>query len=175
MGIPSFKNPHVLGVISNGLVSGLIQKYSKCNEVPECDRWTHVAAVIQNPETLQWAVVESHIDTGCALYPLNLWFENNKQKQIYAFEYHHLDPGQLIVYPREKVKYGTRGVLREYLEAKIGLRYGNDAAGVFCSELVAKCDLLNISKLLDKKPWDILPGDFQKYAKLINREIVRLN
>lgn len=161
--VPVFTQSAVLGVISDGYISKRIQDYSEC-EIPKKDRWTHVAAVVQDPYTREWTVIESHIDTGCARYPLSVWWKRNEGKRIFSFNYHRLEPHELIVYPREKIRYGTKSIIRMKLAADIGLKYGDDPDGVFCSELVSKCDGFSISKVLKLQPHEIKPVDFQRLA-----------
>jgi hypothetical protein len=171
--VPSFKQSSVLGVISSGYVSKRIQDYSDC-EIPKQQRWAHVAAALQDPYSHEWIVIESHIDSGCAQYSLLEWWGNNKDKQIYCLPYYSLEPHELIVYPRERIKYGTRSIIRMKLAADIGLKYGDDPNGVFCSELLAKCDGGFISKQLNKIACEVKPADFQVLALQNGYQIVRL-
>ncbi len=159
-----FKTSHVLGVIGSGPVSKVIQKYQTC-DIPRAERWSHVACYVQDPETHKFCIIESHLDSrGCVKPSPSDWWKQNKNKKVYAFEYYQLDPRQLIVYPREKIKYGTKGVLRAWLNKEIGLSQEDDPNGVFCSELLAKCDLLQASKILNKPTHTIYPADFQLLA-----------
>jgi len=172
-----FKTSTILGVRGKSLVSNIIARVTALDGIPPEDNWSHVAGYVQCPDTTEWVVIESHIDTGCVRWKPEEWLKENSKNTIESFTYCQLDPSQLIVYPRERIRYGTKGVLREFLKEQLTLARhlyqlnNTDPKGVYCSELYAKCDKGLVSKFFNLKPWEAHPAHFKKFAKEKNLEI----
>lgn len=155
---------YCLGVIGEGAVSRIIQDFSDC-DISLRQRWSHVAALFWHWSMNAWCVVESHADSGVRLWDFIDWVNENRKKQVFAFEY-GLSPIALLKLLGRP--YGFSDIFRiarkTILFPSVEIKGLGLAQGIFCSELLAMCDRDIITKELNKNAEEIRPVDFQSLA-----------
>ena len=164
---------YILGTLSNNFIPRKIQKCSP-SWIPEVRRWAHVAALFWDEAYQTFCVIESHFQTGVNKSTFANWLRvNNESTVIHIFAHPYLKVSSLHSYIG--FPYGAKDIkylaFEKILNRKITRK---DSSGIYCSELMLKCDNNFLSKACnDLKPNESRPTDIQEWA-LENTKITDL-
>ncbi len=196
MSILENKRNGVLFVIGETLICRRIQAHTRQIGIKECETASHVAykfwhdsvnsphpKMVHKPtgEALKtgWYVIESHIASGVAVFPLLKWGAMNLGSTIKSYE----DDSYNLKLMLDLIgaKYDVKSILAiklrtdfEYLGKNkffklfgfignfINKIFEGDGGGIYCSELLSLANN-EISKVIGKKAFESWPSDFQKY------------
>lgn len=152
----------VIGVRGDGKgVSGIIQKASDSNIIPEKKRWSHV--LMGGRDKLgQLVFIQSHFKTGGvkALSFQGVLDTNRDAIEIVAYEYPHFNIDEALIYARLEIKYGSVDIIanaNNYLASLLP-----DSPGVICSECNAENDNGYIQGFIKKERKIELPDHLVK-------------
>lgn len=129
-------------------------------------------------------VVESHYDSGVAVFPYLTWLKMNKSSDIFEVVDNSYNIDLMLSLVGEK--YAVKDILKIKLNSDLALFKKNlflkiigypvlwswklieslifkeDEEGIYCSELLLKAND-TITKEIGKKPFESFPSDLQKY------------
>ena len=155
---------YILGVAGNGPFSDLIQIACE-SEIPQKERWSHVAVAFWHWVYQGWVVVESIYPVGVRLTTLEFWtYDNWNKKIVEAFEYPHVVPSKLL--NNLGKGYAVRDIARLARQRFTPLKFetSEDENKEYCAELIAHCDNNIITTEMALKAWQVVPVDFQEWG-----------